>query len=99
MPRHGLPAGVATTRARTRTLVRLLALACLLSALVCAPAFGRAKAKQLPLAADFYGVNAGGVFNLPQEQWDAQLSGMQGAGISIVRNDAAWDNVEPQAPD
>jgi hypothetical protein len=48
---------------------------------------------------EFYGVNAGAALTGSPEGWGARLAAMRDAGISVVRDDASWDSVEPQAPD
>src|SRR4051794_11145116 len=106
MPRHGLPTG-ANTRAwaadddqpgLTRALARVLALTCALLALAASPAFAARAKPTEAVASDFYGVNAGGALAGNPAGWDAQLATMQQAGIGLVRNDAAWQTAEPDAP-
>jgi hypothetical protein len=49
--------------------------------------------------ADFFGVNAQGLFYTPSDGWDAQLAAMAAGGLELVRSDASWDMVEPRPPD
>lgn len=45
------------------------------------------------------GVNAWYLFwEMPQSQWNAQLNEMAADGIELVRADAYWSSVEPNAP-
>lgn len=44
---------------------------------------------------DFFGVNPGDLFKLPQSQWDAHLGAMAADGIQVVRMGAWWSDIEP----
>src|SRR6185312_6859168 len=46
----------------------------------------------------FYGVNAQTVFDNSSSTWGPQLAAMAAGGIQLVRYDARWQNVEPNAP-
>jgi Cellulase (glycosyl hydrolase family 5) len=46
----------------------------------------------------FYGMNAQNLFDNSSSTWGPQLSAMAGGGIQLVRYDARWQNVEPNAP-
>lgn len=47
---------------------------------------------------EFYGVNAGDLFKLPQSQWDTQLAAMSADGIRVLRLGAWWSDLEPAPP-
>ncbi len=43
-------------------------------------------------------INGFSLFHSPQSQWGPQLSAMQEQAVQMVRSDAPWSNIEPQAP-
>ncbi len=43
-------------------------------------------------------INGFSLFRSPQSQWGPQLAAMQQQGVQMVRGDAPWANIEPQAP-
>jgi len=47
---------------------------------------------------DVYGVNAQDVLRLPESSWDGHINAMVGGGLTRVRSDANWEQVEPAAP-
>jgi hypothetical protein len=51
-----------------------------------------------PAPANFYGVNPGDLFKLPQAQWDTQLQAISDDGIQVVRMGAWWSDLEPGPP-
>jgi hypothetical protein len=81
-----LPRGRARLRAVT-------ALACALAALV--PSVARADSAP----ADFYGINASSVLDLPADERDRHLDEIARGGITDLRMDASWIGAEPNAPD
>jgi hypothetical protein len=44
------------------------------------------------------GVNANSLSQLPAPQWKLQLAAMRADGVQLVRSDADWGTIEPQAP-
>lgn len=48
---------------------------------------------------EFFGVNAGDLFALPESAWDVQLEAIRSGGIATVRLPAVWSNLEPRSPD
>jgi hypothetical protein len=48
---------------------------------------------------EFFGVNAGDLFELEPSEWDAQLEAIRQGGIDTVRLPAVWSNLEPSPPD
>jgi polysaccharide biosynthesis protein PslG len=51
-----------------------------------------------PARDDFYGVNPGDLFKLPQSQWDTHLSAIAADGVQVVRMGAWWSDLEPGPP-
>lgn len=49
-------------------------------------------------AADRFGINASGLFWLPQTVWALQVQEMRQDGVQVARTDASWDQTEPQPP-
>ena len=47
---------------------------------------------------DFYGVNAQPLFYQPGARWQPQLAAISAGGLQLVRTDARWWSVEPDAP-
>jgi hypothetical protein len=47
---------------------------------------------------DYFGMNAQGVFKLPEAEWDLQLAAIARTGVGVVRRDAFWSEVERSAP-
>jgi hypothetical protein len=43
-------------------------------------------------------INGFSLSRSPQSQWGPQLAAMQRQGVRMVRSDAPWANIEPQAP-
>ena len=68
----------------------------LLAAVICfAPASALAAG---PAPDDFFGVNPGDLFKLPQAQWDTQLQAIADDGVQVVRMGAWWSDLEPGPP-
>src|SRR5438477_5078937 len=88
------------SRRRARVAKLLLVAACLSLVLAClatvsGPAGAAVRAKAgAPVSA----VNGFALFKGPQSQWDRQLAAMRRRGIQVVRSDAAWGDIQPQAP-
>jgi hypothetical protein len=51
-----------------------------------------------PAPDNFYGVNPGDLFKLPQAQWDTQLQAISDDGVQVVRMGAWWSDLEPGPP-
>jgi hypothetical protein len=51
-----------------------------------------------PAPDQFYGVNPGDLFKLPQSQWDGQLQSIADDGVQVVRMGAWWSDLEPAPP-
>jgi len=51
-----------------------------------------------PAPDQFYGVNPGDLFKLPQSQWDGQLQAIADDGVQVVRMGAWWSDLEPAPP-
>jgi hypothetical protein len=51
-----------------------------------------------PAPDQFYGVNPGDLFKLPQSQWDTHLQTIADDGVQVVRMGAWWSDLEPAAP-
>jgi len=51
-----------------------------------------------PAPDQFYGVNPGDLFHLPESQWDTHLQAIADDGIQVVRMGAWWSDLEPGAP-
>lgn len=47
---------------------------------------------------EFFGVNAGTLFDEPVQFWSLHLAAMERAGIEVVRTDASWARAEPEPP-
>lgn len=43
-------------------------------------------------------MNGASLSKLPSSQWGPHLSAMHQSGVQMVRSDAAWSDIEPQAP-
>jgi hypothetical protein len=68
----------------------------LLAAVTCfAPASASAAG---PAPDNFYGVNPGDLFKLPQAQWDSQLQAIADDGVQVVRMGAWWSDLESGPP-
>jgi hypothetical protein len=62
-------------------------------------AVGCASTAHATVPADWAGVNAQFLFTqLPRSAWDTHVDEMRSAGIKVVRLDASWNAVEPNAP-
>jgi len=83
----------ARARPRRAAVTRLLPLA----AALCVAA-GPSSAPAAAAPPEFFGINAGGVLDLPAEQREAHLSAMAAAGMKTLRLDASWSSVQPTAP-
>jgi polysaccharide biosynthesis protein PslG len=51
-----------------------------------------------PANEEFYGVNPGDLFRLPQSAWDTHLSAVAAGGVQVVRMGAWWSDLEPGPP-
>lgn len=69
------------------------------AALTLVVALGGAQAAGAAVSDSFYGVNVQYLFDSSSSStWSPQLAAVSGAGISLAREDARWQNVEPRAP-
>jgi Cellulase (glycosyl hydrolase family 5) len=89
-----LAGATATVRAQTGRRLRI-AVATLGLAIF---ALGAQAANAAAATPDLFGVNGQNVFSGPPSQWDAELATMAASGLQVVRRDASWDSIEPQAP-
>jgi polysaccharide biosynthesis protein PslG len=80
----------AGSQLRARVCGLLVAVAALFAAL--------APPASAQVSSEFYGVNAGDLFKLPQAQWDPQLAAMSADGIRVLRLGAWWSDLEPGQP-
>jgi hypothetical protein len=82
----------AACRRSLRAALVCLVLAALVAGAQAAPAHAQAPAER-------YGVNLGGVLDLPPEARDRHLAAMAAGGLRVGRVDASWSGAEPQAPE
>jgi hypothetical protein len=78
---------------------KLRVLVGLLCGVACLAATARgARAASSPPAQVISAVNAFSASQLPPAELDPQLAAMAAHGVTMVRSDAAWANIEPQPP-
>ena len=51
-----------------------------------------------PVGPEHYGINGQFLFRTPAQEWDRHLSAMAAGGLKVIRVDAEWGKVEPNAP-
>lgn len=88
-------AGISRLFPRARALGSGLALACALAGLLSAASPPGAFAAT---PAVISAVNGFSAYGLPPSQLDPQLAAMKARGVTMVRSDAPWADVEPQPP-